>query len=374
MIKILHLADLHLGRSHSYLEDKAADRMKEADGVLGRVAEYVLGERADVDVVVIAGDLFESYRPEESLVWEAIRALKTLVDAGKTVITLPGNHDELSYHACVYNTHADKWPGILVTSPGWTRVATVSSEEGPCHFYGLAYQAGVTADVLETSVPLESDGRHVALVHASVDLPSKDRSIHTTSKDLEKLNVDYVALGHVHVPKTFRMRRGLAVYPGLIEGSGFDDPGCGGLVLVGLGEGAPNIEEVPLGTRRIETASIDLSHVDDEDALSKEISARADSELILRARLTGAADFEPSPDAIRGELAGLFYHLEVEEDYALMGAVEVESAAEEETVLGLVIRDLREREAQSATEEEKAVARLALRHAWRAFRGGRAHE
>lgn len=368
MIKILHLADLHLGRSHSYLGDKAADRTKEADGVLGRVADYVLGERGDIDVVVIAGDLFESYRPGETLVWEAIRALKTLVDAGKTVITLPGNHDELSYHACVYRTYADKWPGILVRTPEWSRVATVPSENGPCHFYGLAYQAGVTPDVLDTSVPLESDGLHVAVVHASVDLPSKDRSIHTTSKDLAKLGVDYVALGHVHVPKTFRLRRGLAVYPGLIEGSGFDDPGCGGLVLAGLGEGAPNIEHVPFEARRIEIAGIDLSHIDDEETLKKEISARADSDLIVRARLVGAAGFQPSPAAIQGELSGLFYHLEVEEDYALMGAMEVESAAEEETVLSLVIRELRKREAQAATEEEKAVARLALRHAWQAFR------
>ena len=65
MIRILHLADLHLGRSHSYLGDKAAERKKEADGVLRRIVDRVLGDPIEVDAIVLAGDLFEGHKPED---------------------------------------------------------------------------------------------------------------------------------------------------------------------------------------------------------------------------------------------------------------------------------------------------------------------
>jgi exonuclease SbcD len=370
MIRILHLADLHLGRSHSYLGDKAAERKREADSLLSRVVDRVLGDPIDVDAVVIAGDLFDTYDPEDSLVGEVMGALRRLVRAGKTVITLPGNHDELSYHNCVYRRHQDRWPGILVSSPEWTRVATVQTEDGPCHFYGIAYQAGITREKLDTSIPLEPEGLHVALLHASVDLPSTDRSIHATSRELGKLGVDYVALGHIHVPNQISLRKGLAVYPGLIEGSGFDDPGRGRLTIACVGDGKPSIEEIPMEARPIETREIDLGSMDGDEELTEAITAHADPGIILRVRLTGPAGFEPSSELISSELDEHFYHLEIQEDFVLMGAGEVEAAAGEETVLGLVILRLKERESRAKTEEEKAIARLALRHAWRAFRGG----
>ena len=58
MIRILHLADLHLGRSHGYLGDRAAERRTEADGVLRRVVYRVLGDPIEVDAGIPAGDFF----------------------------------------------------------------------------------------------------------------------------------------------------------------------------------------------------------------------------------------------------------------------------------------------------------------------------
>ncbi|MCK4547413.1 MAG: DNA repair exonuclease [Candidatus Eisenbacteria sp.] len=373
MIRILHLADLHLGRSHSYLGDRATERKREADGVLRRVVDRVLKDPIEVDAVVIAGDLFETYKPEASLVGDVIRELRRLVDAGKTVITLPGNHDELSYSDCVYLKHKDRWPGILVTSPQWSRVATVETAEGTCHFYGLAYQAGITSGTLDTSIALEPEGLHVAILHASVNLPGGDRSIHTTSKELAGLGVDYVALGHIHKPDVIRLLNGLAVYPGLIEGSGFDDPGCSELTVVRLGDGNPRAERIPLETRRIETRDVDLGSLGDPDALREAIEEMADADLILRLVLMGAAGFEPPSSLLQTELSDCFYHFEIDDGFTLMETSAVDAAAREETPLAIVIRTLREKERQAETEKDKTIVRLALRHAWQAWRGGQSH-
>jgi exonuclease SbcD len=373
MIRILHLADLHLGRSHSYLGERAAERRQEADGLLRRIVDRVLGDPIEVDAVVIAGDLFESYRPDGGLVGEVIGQLGRLVDAGKTVITLPGNHDELSYAECVYNRHRGRWPGILVTCPGWTRVATVRTGDGACHFYGIAYQAGITPEGLETDLPLEADGMHVALLHASVDLPGKDRAIQARSQELGDLGVHYVALGHVHKARTIPIPGGLAVFPGLIEGSGFDDPGRGELVIVTLGGGTPELETVPVDTRAIRTVEIDLGSIEDGAALRSAVQNLADPGLILRIRLTGIAGFEPPTALLAGELGDRFHHLELVEEFTRIGAAEVEAAAGDETVLGLVLRALKAKEAGAESERERAMLRLAVRHVWHAFQGGRVH-
>lgn len=369
MIKILHLADLHLGRSHSYLGDKAPDRRREADGILRRVVDCVLGEQPDIRAVVIAGDLFDSYRPDETLVGEVMDWLRSLVEAGRTVITLPGNHDELSYPDCVYWRRRDRWPGVLVTSPEWTKVATVKTGEGPCHFYGLAYRAGMTPETLEPKIPREPDGLHVAILHASVDLPGEDRSIRASSGDLARLGVDYVALGHVHKPREFRFPSGPAVYPGLIEGSGFDDSGCRELTIATLEGQSSKVERIPIEARRIETRTVDLGEFDEREVLMERLGAMADPDLILRIVLSGTAGFEVSPGFLTGQLSSLFHHLQIEEDFTVMNAGEVEAAAGEETVFGWVLRELRQREAQ-AEEVDRAVIRRALRHAWQAFRGG----
>jgi exonuclease SbcD len=373
MIRILHLADLHLGRSHRYLGDKADARRKEADGLLGRVADWVLANRPDINAVVIAGDLFETYRPDDALVGETLRALRKMADAGKTVVTLPGNHDELSYSNSVYRTHGRSWPGVLVTSPVWARAVTVQTADGPCHLYGLAYQAGLTPASLDVSIPLEPEGLHVAVLHASVGLPGRDRAIQATWEDLGRLGVDYVALGHVHKPARRRLSRGTAVYPGLIEGGGFDDPGCGELTVVTLGDGRAEVEKVPFPGRPIRTEKIDLAELGDA-SLSDRIRTMADPDLVLRVVLTGTTGSDVQAALVAGERADLFHHLEVREDFTILGSGELEAAAREETVLGAVLRDLRERAGNAGAERERAVAERALLHAWSAFRGGPGHE
>ncbi len=372
MIRILHLADLHLGRSHGYLGDRAAERKREADGLLRRIVDRVLDDPIEVDAVIIAGDLFETYKPEDGLVGEVIGQLERLDKAGKTVITLPGNHDELSYGECVYHRRRDRWPGILVTSPSWAKITSIDTDDGPCHFYGIAYQAGVTPDTLDRTLPLEPDGLHVAALHASVGLPGKDRAIQATWDDLEALGVDYVALGHVHKPDLKKLSHGPAVYPGLIEGGGFGDPGSGEIVLVTLGDPA-HVERVPFPGRRIRTEPVDLGGFEDAEALAGHIRSMADPELILRIELTGAAGFAASVPFLAGELGNLFYHLEIEAEYILMDTAEVEAAAGEETVLGFVLRDLREQEEAAGDDSERAVVRRAVRHVWDTFRGGSGH-
>ena len=85
-MKILHTSDWHAGKGL-----RGRSRAEEHRAVLAEIA--ALARVEEVDVVLVAGDLFDTAAPApeaEQLVWQA---LLDLAGAGAAVIALAGNHD-----------------------------------------------------------------------------------------------------------------------------------------------------------------------------------------------------------------------------------------------------------------------------------------
>lgn len=86
-MKILHTADWHLGKK---LEKFS--RLEEQKQVLDEIIQ--LSEEYLIDVVFIAGDLFDAFNPSTEAVDLFYRSLKRLSNDGKrVVIAIAGNHD-----------------------------------------------------------------------------------------------------------------------------------------------------------------------------------------------------------------------------------------------------------------------------------------
>lgn len=85
--KILHTADWHLGKR---LEDFS--RIEEQREVLNEICE--IANRENPDVIVVAGDLFDTYNPSTEAIELFYKTLKTLaLDGKRPVIAIAGNHD-----------------------------------------------------------------------------------------------------------------------------------------------------------------------------------------------------------------------------------------------------------------------------------------
>ena len=110
-MRILHLADLHLGWQPEFLGEKKDERARERDSLLARAADFALDAKNDINAVLIAGDLFETHRPPRPLVEMAIAQLQRLQRGGLFILTVPGNHDEITYHDSVYRAEGHRWPG-----------------------------------------------------------------------------------------------------------------------------------------------------------------------------------------------------------------------------------------------------------------------
>lgn len=86
-MKLLHTSDWHLGKR---LDDFS--RMEEQQSVLLEICE--LAEREQVDAVLVAGDLFDTFNPPTEAVDLFYKSLKRLSNNGRRpVIAIAGNHD-----------------------------------------------------------------------------------------------------------------------------------------------------------------------------------------------------------------------------------------------------------------------------------------
>jgi exonuclease SbcD len=85
-MRILHTSDWHVGKVL-----KGRDRQEEHTRVLAQVIEIAAAERPDL--VIVAGDLYDTAAPTPSATRLVTRALSALRRTGARVVAIGGNHD-----------------------------------------------------------------------------------------------------------------------------------------------------------------------------------------------------------------------------------------------------------------------------------------
>jgi exonuclease SbcD len=94
-MKILHTSDWHVGKVL-----KGRDRHDEHEAVLRSIASAARDN--DADLVLVAGDLFESSAPNAKAQGLVIRTLLALQEDGRQVVVIAGNHDNADLLDAVY--------------------------------------------------------------------------------------------------------------------------------------------------------------------------------------------------------------------------------------------------------------------------------
>ena len=85
-MRVLHTSDWHVGKAL-----RGRSRATEHEAVLGEIAS--IARREPVDLVIVAGDLFDSATPSPEAERIVYRALLDLAEGGRPVIVIAGNHD-----------------------------------------------------------------------------------------------------------------------------------------------------------------------------------------------------------------------------------------------------------------------------------------
>ena len=228
-MRLLHTSDLHLGRSLNGHDLSAAQ-----GAFLDRIVDAAI-DRA-VDVVLIAGDVYDRTLPPVESVVAFESFLVRLHALGIPVVVISGNHDQavrLGYGSALFQEGVH-----LLTDPARVQVPVeLADEHGPVLVYGVPYlQPELTRRALSHPDGPELPATHEAVVGAAMarvraDLARRDGSprvvvlahafvvggeespvVSTSERDVSVgglqtvpsavfAGAHYVALGHLHGPQ-----------------------------------------------------------------------------------------------------------------------------------------------------------------------------
>jgi exonuclease SbcD len=275
MLRILHLADIHLGMENYGRIDPAtglSTRLGDFLRTLDQALDWALSN--DVHLAIIAGDIFKNRDPTPTVQREFAKRVRRLSEAGLPTFILVGNHDvpnalQRASTVEIYSTLAvpqvtvAQKPGLynietragkvqIVAIPWLSRAYLLSNKDyRNLDPDSLSREIIALVEHFIAEAVEQLDPSHPAILtaHASVEgaVFSSEKSI-MLGQDvvlpkaiLANPSFDYVAMGHIHKHQVLSHQRPLIVYPGSLERIDFgEEHDKKGFVCVEIGEPGPD--------------------------------------------------------------------------------------------------------------------------------------
>ena len=219
-MKLIHLADLHLGK-----QVNGFSMMEDQRYILEEIIRMIRQEEADA--VMIAGDVYDKPVPPAEAVSLFDEFLETLAKMGKEVFVISGNHD--SAERLAFGSGLMNRSGIHISPvySGEIQPVTVSDEYGEVNFWLLPFLKPVhvrrfiedekeketvktydqALQYVLSHLPVDPQIRNILLTHQFITgaktSDSEDFSVggidHVEAEHFRPF--DYTALGHIHRPQ-----------------------------------------------------------------------------------------------------------------------------------------------------------------------------
>ncbi len=223
-MRIVHLADTHLGHRYLSKVDSDGRNVREQDvyQAFNAAIERIVELRPDA--VVHAGDLFDSFHPSTEALAVAIDAFSRLHEADIPVVVASGNHSTPRYRATQHVFSLLERYGCAHAV--WRAPAVI--EVGDLAITAIPHQHD--EDALEVAVraakPHPGARFNVLILHAGLEILPRVGAGEAGAVDLdpglmeELQDFDYIAFGHFHEYKPLRIN---ACYSGSLERLSFND-------------------------------------------------------------------------------------------------------------------------------------------------------
>ena len=276
-VRVLHTSDWHIGKTI-----RGLSRADEHRAALAEVAEIARDQQ--VDVVLVAGDLFETAAPtaeSETIAWQA---LLELAESAGHVVAIAGNHDNprrleaLRDLARLGNIHIVAEPrrpddgGVISLTIGDQLVNIAAlpfvSKRGIVRadqlMHDEAYEhAGLYAERVQSILTAlddacDDDALRIVMAHGFVlggGTGGGERPAHLTDEyaipaQVFPLGANYVALGHLHKAQKVPGPTAIHYSGSLLQLDFGDSDAKKSVSIVELSPNAPaNVTEVPLLSR-----------------------------------------------------------------------------------------------------------------------------
>jgi len=228
-VRIMHTADWHLGRT---LEGRS--RQAEQEKVLAEMCQIV--EEEKVDVVIMAGDVFDSVNPpahSETLFYETIKIMSR--GGLRPVIVISGNHDSperveaasplaRTHHITLVGRPVRETLKVAVPMageilriaalpyPSESRLNECLSEVHDEELLQKAYDERIAFLMKELARGFQKDDVNIVMSHLFIagghesdsERPIQVGGAYTVTPPSLSVGSQYIALGHLHRPQTLK--------------------------------------------------------------------------------------------------------------------------------------------------------------------------
>jgi DNA repair exonuclease SbcCD nuclease subunit len=318
MIKFLHTADIHLGKTYRTSIDET-ERYEDFFRILGSIVYEAIAEQ--VDFVLIAGDLFHTGQILPRTFARTIETLQPLKDAAIPCVAVEGNHDWIHRRDSVSWMEALSQMGYICllrpyrTENGGYRFDPFDPETGAgghieirgLNVYGLGYIGTQAGNHVARICEAVTTDNNVLLFHVGIWTYSPVEIGNMQPDEALPLadRFDYVALGHGHKPYIISTPEGYpyAFNPGAPERVNFGEEKYDkGYYLVRVEDGEYHHEFRPTSPRPMLLATINLDDAENAEQALESFRKQVADKLpqtddqrrpLLEVKLIGRVSFHP---------------------------------------------------------------------------------
>jgi exonuclease SbcD len=358
MLRVLHTADVHLGARHADLGEQAAAQRERQFAAFKATVDLAIAE--PVDLLLVAGDLFDSNVQPRRSVERVAAELRRLVEARIRTVLIPGTHDCYD-RASIYRTYdlpalagAVGSDLLTILTPERPSVA-LKALDVVVHGTVFATKRAPHSPLRDLAVGQEPGATwHIGMVHGSIAIPGQTDGdeVVVTAEEIGATGLDYLALGHWHSTSRGRAGTTTYAYSGAPEPIALHQDRAGMVLLITLdvrnGKKSIDVAERRVGRTRFEKVELDAPGIASQPALIDLLAARADPDLVLDVRIIGVRpdELDLHIEEVEAALAGQFLKIRVRDRSA--PALSQGPIPPPDTILGAFIRDV---EAQVAEHE-----------------------
>lgn len=260
-MKFLHIADVHLDSPFlglSFLPSELFGQIKNAIQLsFEKAVNFAIDH--DVDLVLLAGDTFDSIHPTPQSKIFFANQIKRLVDRQIQVVMVLGNHDYSQIDDLLLNE--SPYFKIIGSNEQIEQVDFMTKSQYKYRVVGFSYQHNhITEDIIAKYPPKSTSIYTIGLAHAGMKQSSVDQNNYApfTLNEVKNLNYDYFALGHIHLRQVLSQEPWI-VYSGNLQGRHVNEKDAKGFYFGQVDEQSQNTQLQFIDVSPIVWQTVDLT-------------------------------------------------------------------------------------------------------------------
>jgi len=396
MVKLIHTADLHLDSAFRsrFTKEEAENRRQKQLMAWKELLSFAVEKK--VQGILIAGDLFDSpvvshgtmdfflstmaEHPEISFFY--LRGNHDTENTFRYQENLPKNlflfsekgkkyrlNDRLLLAGVEYGTKDISFGENKGATQGAGQAAEQAVEQETLHGAEALSKSETESEEESKFLKLKEEDCNILLLHGALyqgtakgDAVQGEEGIFL--KNLEKLPLSYIALGHIHKGGEGKLNNGaLWAYPGCLQGRGFDEEGERGFLYLKVEEEKKEIRKEFIPIKQGEFRILEIELLEDEGTLAclKKIEVEMEKAGIakedsLRIILKGKKGLEQERNLryLQLQLQDSVFFLEIRDECEL--SWNREEAMKEKSLKGEFLRVVAAADNLSKEEQEEIIA------------------